>query len=510
MQIPNSLRFLRRPLSVLIAVGLAVVPVHATWTIVVLDTRTGEVIVAGATCIPDFSIPGFIGSVVVGKGGGASQAAVYHGAKVITFEGLQAGNTPQQILDDILAAAWNVDQHQFGVVGLHGPPVSYSGALNGTAALGATGIVGDLRYAIQGNVLAGDEVVYAAEAALLGAQGDLGQRVMAAMEAAAAMGGDGRCSCNGNAPASCGTPPPDFTHSAYTAFMILSRLGDIDSTTCGVTGAQCTNGDYYGKLNTFGDASDPDPILNLRRLLEIWRNEHNGLADHYLTEVYTTDQLLQADGADATIIDVVLRDIQGRPVVSSAQTLMVTSIEDPGMTVSSVINNGDGSYRFTVIGGQALGHARLRIVVQDGIRDVQLFPDVEFDVVAPSELFTNKQSLGAGHDGQIEFTLTDAANPGGSYHILGSASGTMPGTPWGSTSLPLTADRLLRFMVLNANGPALPNTLGALDGAGQATAWANFRSETLQDYVGGRFDFVAFIAGNPDRVTNLVGVDITL
>ena len=63
-------------------------------------------------------------------------------------------------------------------------------------------------YAIQGNILMGSPVILDVETALRNTPGDLSQKVMAAMEAARDMGGDGRCSCDEQFPESCGTPPP--------------------------------------------------------------------------------------------------------------------------------------------------------------------------------------------------------------------------------------------------------------------------------------------------------------
>lgn len=95
---------------------------------------------------------------------------------------------------------------------------------------GVTGQAGDLTYAIQGNVLAGSAVVLAAEQALLAQHGDLTDRLLAAMLAAAQTGGDGRCSCNNAQPASCGAPVPGFDlrekKSAHCGFMLVSRVGD--------------------------------------------------------------------------------------------------------------------------------------------------------------------------------------------------------------------------------------------------------------------------------------------
>ena len=71
---------------------------------------------------------------------------------------------------------------------------------------------------------------------------------MAAMEAARAMGGDGRCSCSGSDPDGCGSPPPSFTKSAHTAFVVLARLGNTDGG-CGQLDG-CAAGNYYLSLAT--------------------------------------------------------------------------------------------------------------------------------------------------------------------------------------------------------------------------------------------------------------------
>ena len=127
--------------------------------------------------------------------------------------------------------AFNVIHGTFGEDGglqdfLEGLGVAYTGAGAEDGVCNVAGQVGSLRYAIQGNVIAGEAVCLEAEQALITTQGDLATRVMAAMEAARAMGGDGRCSCSFADPDGCGTPPPGTWKSAHTAFIALARIGD--------------------------------------------------------------------------------------------------------------------------------------------------------------------------------------------------------------------------------------------------------------------------------------------
>jgi uncharacterized Ntn-hydrolase superfamily protein len=500
---------LRRPVAAAAALVLAAAPAAATWSICVLDTRTGEVVVAGATCIPDFYLPQPIACVAVGKGCGASQSFVLHNAKGWMYEGFQNGDTPDQILAFIQANGTNLPVRQIGIVGLEGPPVTYTGNGCGAAATGVAGTVGDLRYAIQGNVLSDESVVFAAEQALLTASGDLGQRVMEAMEVAAAFGGDGRCSCPGGA-VPCGNPT-NFSYSAYTSFLIVARHGDTDSTTCAVTNNNCSNGDYYGLVTFEGNNTTSDPVDALRRKYELWRAGLEGRADHFRTEVTTTADILRADGQDAAFVDVALVDVDGRPVTVGGQTLLVTAVEDPGVTISAVTDNGDGTHSFQVTGGTSPGTARLRVVVQDGVRDVRLWPDLEVRVAPAAELFHDRFEVSASSGGLVRFDVETPTNPGGTFQLLGSGSGTSPGTPFGSLTVPLVRDRLFELCLSQPNGLVLPASQGSLDASGEATAWFDAAPGILSGWVGRRLDFVVFQAGPPgaaDRVTNGVFFDV--
>lgn len=59
---------------------------------------------------------------------------------------------------------------------------------------------------------------------------------------------------------------------------------------------------------------------------------------------------------------------------------------------------------------------------------------------------------------------------GHTYLVLGSASGTAPGTPVGELVLPLEFDGYLAFSLNAPNAPPFAQSLGVLDGSGAATA----------------------------------------
>jgi len=136
---------------------------------------------------------------------------------------LRAGTEPRVILD-LLREDPDFAQRQFGVVDLQGRAITFTGSDNAPAALARQGRVEgtDVYYSVQGNILASDEVVLAAVRALDATEGDLLERVMAAMEAADAAGGDRRCTCETE-------PVPDAPcdgKNAHVAYLLAAERTD--------------------------------------------------------------------------------------------------------------------------------------------------------------------------------------------------------------------------------------------------------------------------------------------
>lgn len=91
------------------------------------------------------------------------------------------------------------------------------------------------------------------------------------------------------------------------------------------------------------------------------------------------------------------------------------------------------------------------------------FPGLQGDVHEISE--------SAG--GQVSFLLLGGTDHAGrSYILLGSLSGTSPGTPLpgGTATLPLNWDIFTTVVTLYANSPVLPDFMGSLDNEGSASA----------------------------------------
>ena len=76
-------------------------------------------------------------------------------------------------------------------------------------------------------------------------------------------------------------------------------------------------------------------------------------------------------------------------------------------------------------------------------------------------------SNASGRSLTVDFTSFMAGNP---YLLLGSVSGTNPGTVFGSLGVPLNRDRYYKFTRAHPNSAVLQNSAGTLDSSGKAVA----------------------------------------
>ena len=463
---------------------------------------------ATATCLSGFSIANAVPVIVVGEGAAAAQSYIDQSGqnRVLIRDGLLAGDDPATILANLAATDSGHNTRQYGIVSMNGgPPVAYTGGAAMAAKKQTVGEVGTIRYAIQGNALAGQAVIDAAEAALLETEGDLSTRVMAAMQAARYMGGDGRCSCSTLMPASCGAPPPSFIHSSYTSCIMIARHGDTDGS-CASGG--CANGTYFLRETVSGSAFNPDPVETLGRMVTQWRIAKRGRPDHVLTEVTPTATHLPADGSTTTDVTIRLRDIEGDPVTEGGQTITLTDLTEGGPTANLVnqVDHGDGSHTLTFSSTTTPGTARFQIDVVHWWQQVQLHPDLELVVDPPAEIHLGNEILSALDGGEAPFVL-DLGAPGAGrpYLMLVSAAGTQPGTPFGNLNLPLNSDRLLNWSLGSPTPGFWQDMNGQLDASGRAHSDLSIAPGALSPFVGSRLDFCALL---PGYATAPVGFDV--
>src|SRR5690606_6737074 len=107
---------------------------------------------------------------------------------------LAQGHTPQEVVDMVVAGDFGSATRQYGVVTLDGAAAGFTGASTSAWA----GDVQSFGVTAQGNILYGPEVVddalAAFEAPAPRCPFTLADRLMAALEAGSAQGGDNRCS----------------------------------------------------------------------------------------------------------------------------------------------------------------------------------------------------------------------------------------------------------------------------------------------------------------------------
>jgi uncharacterized Ntn-hydrolase superfamily protein/photosystem II stability/assembly factor-like uncharacterized protein len=225
-----------RFVSSLLAAGLlSLVPLEAlaTWSVLAVDQSTGRLVISTATCVSQsvfagtrFKTLAAIQAVVVpGRGVAAAQAlADPTGAdQTLIRRALAEGTPPERILQRLMSEP-AIQARQFAILDVEGRTAEFSGREVPPAALRVQGRIARPRiaYSIEGNTLRSDAVVLNAERAFERSPGTLTERVLAAMVAGDAAGGDRRCSC-AIAPVPKG---PCTTRTALIAYLLVADPND--------------------------------------------------------------------------------------------------------------------------------------------------------------------------------------------------------------------------------------------------------------------------------------------
>ena len=205
-----------------------------TFSIVAADPERGDVGVAVASKFIA------VGSVVpwarAGVGAVATQAWANVKLGPLILYLLENRYSPRRAVELALASDPRRDERQVGVVSSRGEAYAFTGP---KCMPYAGHVVGD-GFSVQGNILAGEEVIEAMARAFENTKGELVDRLLAALEAGDRAGGDRR--------------------GRQSAAIVVMRP-------CGGYGG-CEEGvDRYVDLRV---DDHPDPVRELRRLFEIW------------------------------------------------------------------------------------------------------------------------------------------------------------------------------------------------------------------------------------------------
>ena len=158
-----------------------------TWSIIARDTATGQFGIAVATRF--FAVGARVPHIAAGSGGIATQALVnpYYGIDGVKL--LREGRKPRDIIDTLIAADAGRESRQLHILDASGRIASHTGrdCVDWCGHLEGSG------FSIAGNMLAGARVLDdTAKAYVAGEKLPFAQRLIAAMRAGEAAGGDKR------------------------------------------------------------------------------------------------------------------------------------------------------------------------------------------------------------------------------------------------------------------------------------------------------------------------------
>jgi uncharacterized Ntn-hydrolase superfamily protein len=161
-------------------------PTSGTFSIVAFDPKTGDLGVAVASRV--LAVGAVVPYAQAGVGAIATQAFANttYGPKGLAL--LRKGLTPEQVLKRLLAEDKDREHRQVGIVDAKGRAIAFTGK----KCLPLAGHLVGKGYAVQGNILAGEQVVKAMAQAFESTKGELAERLMAALEAGESAGGDAR------------------------------------------------------------------------------------------------------------------------------------------------------------------------------------------------------------------------------------------------------------------------------------------------------------------------------
>lgn len=258
---------------------LTVLPasLSATWSVIAVDTRTGRVVIASATCVPQVRLLNFpakglmdIQAIVApGVGVAAAQAGVdrTRANQLLIYREIKKGTHPAEILE-MLKQDERIESRQFGIVDLQGRYTGFSGSGNGQASLSVQDSVAGtgIYFSIQGNILASDAVVHDAVQAFKADGGSITDRVMAAMTAADAAGGDRRCTCESEPV----LDVPCDSKNAHVAYILAADPDDAE-------GESFNDGNYSMYINVTDqdivDGENANPVITLQMRYDRWKAE---------------------------------------------------------------------------------------------------------------------------------------------------------------------------------------------------------------------------------------------
>lgn len=225
-----------------------------TFSIVAVDPTTGEIGSAGASCLDNNSFPGSGGAIIIsdilpGRGAIHTQSYWLAANQNNARARMQEGMSPEQIItwlkQNDAEGQFGQTKRQYGIVDFDSMGVPRSAAHTGTYCLDWKGHHTGINYAIQGNILLGQQIIDSMEAHFLALDGHpLALRLMYALQGANVVGADSRCTANGT--------------SSLSAFIRMAKPNDDPE-------------NLFLDLNVPSLPAGMEPIDSLQKLFDAWK-----------------------------------------------------------------------------------------------------------------------------------------------------------------------------------------------------------------------------------------------
>lgn len=314
-----------------------------TFSIVAVDTVTGEIGSAGASCVGPINGVGayIISDVVEGVGAIHTQASWLSSNQQTAHQQMLLGKSPQEIIDWMAThdAQGNPTVRQYGVVDLtrRGASAAYTGVNCQNYKNHAVGP----GYAVQGNILLGQMIIDTIKNVYLNTPGPLADRLMKALEAAKIVGADTRCASRNT--------------STQSSFVKVVRIGD------GATA-------YLLKIIPDSPVGT-DPIDLLRIQFNSWKDSLRTRVDPFLSRMVLDRDTLIANGTSQAVITIIPKN-NSDTLLSSGRTILLT--HSGAGTLSTVTDLGNGTYAATLTSPVSSGRDTLSGRVVSGADTVRI------------------------------------------------------------------------------------------------------------------------------------------
>lgn len=211
-----------------------------TFSIVAVDSVTGEVGSAGASCLEAPNPPlgcRIISDIIPGKGAIHTQPLWNEVNQMDAHGYMEGGYSPQEILNELINfdVFGTPEVRQYGIVDFDSAGHPRAVAYTGSSCQNHKGHIVGGYYAIQGNILLDEWILDSMQARFLNTSGTLADKLMAALQGANIPGADSRC-LNEGVPAQSAfvrvAKPTDSDTALFLDLLVQSRpygVNPIDS-----------------------------------------------------------------------------------------------------------------------------------------------------------------------------------------------------------------------------------------------------------------------------------------